>query len=191
MTVEKKGQDSFTIPFKKSPKILISTNYTIKGSGGNSEERRKFVVEFHNYYDREMKPDKEFGHRLFDDWSNEEWNLFDNFMAGCAQLFLQEGLIEYEHVNLAVKELIGNTSEEFVEFAESLKLDKEYELKELLKQFKTVYDGYNKLSQHAFNKWLRTYIRFNGYTTYALVNGQDRDFHNRNGYQFVRILEQK
>ena len=40
LTLEKKNKDAIKIPFEKSPKIAITTNYAIKGSG-NSFERRK------------------------------------------------------------------------------------------------------------------------------------------------------
>ena len=41
---EYKGQDAIKIPVEHSPKILITTNYTIGGIGG-SFERRKMEVE--------------------------------------------------------------------------------------------------------------------------------------------------
>jgi len=38
LTLEKKNKDAIKIPFSKSPKIAITTNYAIKGSGTHSLE---------------------------------------------------------------------------------------------------------------------------------------------------------
>jgi len=43
LTLEKKNKDAIKIPFSKSPKIAITTNYAIKGSG-NSFVRRKWEL---------------------------------------------------------------------------------------------------------------------------------------------------
>jgi len=43
ITVERKNKDAIKIPFHKSPKVVITTNYAIQGKG-NSFERRKWVV---------------------------------------------------------------------------------------------------------------------------------------------------
>jgi len=49
ITLEKKNKDAIKIPFEKSPKIIITTNYAIKGAG-NSFERRKWELEFAQHY---------------------------------------------------------------------------------------------------------------------------------------------
>ena len=41
LTVEKKYQGEVHIPYEEAPKIVISSNYVVKGTGGNSDERRK------------------------------------------------------------------------------------------------------------------------------------------------------
>src|SRR5690606_22477319 len=38
--VEKKNKGTFTIPFEKAPKVVVATNYAIKGIGGSNEARR-------------------------------------------------------------------------------------------------------------------------------------------------------
>jgi hypothetical protein len=60
MTVEKKGQDAYQIPFKDSPKISITTNYTIQGSGA-SHERRVFEVEIANYFNENRSEERRVG----------------------------------------------------------------------------------------------------------------------------------
>ena len=55
MTLEKKNKDAIKIPFSKSPKISITTNYAIKGSG-NSFARRKWEVELSQHYNKNHTP---------------------------------------------------------------------------------------------------------------------------------------
>jgi len=51
LTLEKKNKDAIKIPFSRSPKIAITTNYAIKGAG-NSFARRKWELELHQYLPR-------------------------------------------------------------------------------------------------------------------------------------------
>ena len=60
ITLEKKNKDEIHIPFESSPKIVITTNYAIKGAG-NSFERRKWDLEFKQYYSKMFTPETEFG----------------------------------------------------------------------------------------------------------------------------------
>lgn len=92
ITLEYKNQPAVKLPVEKSPKIIITTNYTIGGVGG-SHEARRFEVEFCNYFNVNYTPEMEFGHRFFEEWSEIEWQRFDNFMIRCLQVYLQNGLI--------------------------------------------------------------------------------------------------
>ena len=80
LTLEKKNKDAIKIPFKKSPKICITTNYAIRGSG-NSFARRKWELELYQHYSNNYTPQDEFGTLFFgDDWNSDEWCEFDNYM---------------------------------------------------------------------------------------------------------------
>ena len=61
--IEKKGKDPFVMKFENSPKITISTNYTIKGEGV-SFDRRVFELELSSYFNGGHTPRDEFGHDL-------------------------------------------------------------------------------------------------------------------------------
>ena len=61
ITVVKKNQNEMIIPFHQSPKIIISTNYTIAGSD-DSTLVRQFEVEFSDHYNTSHRPIDEFGH---------------------------------------------------------------------------------------------------------------------------------
>jgi hypothetical protein len=122
MTVEKKGQDAYQIPFKDSPKISITTNYTIQGSGA-SHERRVFEVEIANYFNENHTPEMEFGHLFFTEWDAKEWARFDNFMIRCVQYFLKNGLVNSDKVNLKIRKFRNEMGTEFIEFMEMQKFN--------------------------------------------------------------------
>lgn len=115
LTLEKKNKDAIKIPFKKSPKIAITTNYAIKGAG-NSFARRKWELELHQYYSKSFTPLDEFGKLMFSDWNDDDWCEFDNYMIKCLQLFLESGLIGSKFVNLKIRQLSAETSHDFIEW---------------------------------------------------------------------------
>ena len=118
ITVERKGKDKFTIPFEKAPKLCLSTNHIFKGDG-NSHNRRLVEIEFSSYFNAEHTPEDEFGHQLFNDWDNKEWNRFDDFMCRCVQYYLNKGLVSYKQENTEYKKLVENTSQELAEYFEN------------------------------------------------------------------------
>ena len=156
MTVEKKGQDAFLIPFNESPKISITTNYTIQGEGA-SHARRVFEVEIANHFNENYTPEEEFGHQFFSEWTPEEWAKFDNFMIRCVQFFLKEGLVESNKVNLEFRKFKNNMGIEFIEFMESNIFDGSYLNR---KNFRDKFDkSYPKvkIGAQSFNAKVRDY----------------------------------
>ncbi|MBV6421634.1 MAG: hypothetical protein DAHOPDDO_02915 [Ignavibacteriaceae bacterium] len=160
MTIENKKEKPFTLKFEDSPKLLVSTNYTIKGQGASYEDRL-FEVEFSDHYNENHKPLDDFGKRLFDDWDSDEWNRFDNFMLECVELYLKEGLVEYQQINLDKRKLLDKTSPEFVEFAEqSIEVGSEYEKTALYNDFKFQFTDFTWLKQRTFTNWTKLYADY-------------------------------
>lgn len=163
ITLEYKGQDAISIPVEKSPKILITTNYTIGGIGG-SFERRKFEVEMSSYFNYKHTPLDEFGHMLFTDWDKDEWLRFDNFMINCSQFYLQNGLVSHDFNNLEVRKFIKETAFEFYEWSadiENIQMNIRLDKNELFIKFTNEYQDFKKwLSQKRFTKWLEQYAAF-------------------------------
>ncbi len=120
ITLEKKNKDAIKIPFEKSPKLILTTNYAVKGAG-QSFERRKWELEFKQHYTTTKTPYMEFGKLFFGDWSNEEWCAFDNYMIESLQLYLKSGLIRSEFVNLKIRKLSAETCHEFIEWCGLIK----------------------------------------------------------------------
>lgn len=115
ITLERKNKDAMHIPFSKSPKIVITTNYAIKGKG-NSFERRKWELEFRQFYTKEFTPLVEFGRLLFTEWDEDEWCKFDNYMIQNIQSYLTTGLVKSEFTNLKIRKLSAETCHEFIEW---------------------------------------------------------------------------
>ena len=168
ITLEYKGKDAIKLSVEDSPKILISTNYTIKSEGG-SFERRMFEVELSNYFNKNHTPLDQFGNMLFDGWEENQWNLFDKFMINCLQYYLENGLVTYDHINLEIRKLINSTSQDFLDFmAEQDIFDcKRINYKEMKAEFISDFEDYRHhkwFNQNIFNKWLAIYLDFKGFS---------------------------
>ena len=123
LTLEKKNKDAIKIPFSKSPKIAITTNYAIKGAG-NSFARRKWELELHQHYNKQHTPLDDFGKLMFGEWDDDEWCQFDNYMIGCLQNYLNKGLQKSKFVNLKIRQLSAETSHDFIEWCGLLDKEK-------------------------------------------------------------------
>lgn len=170
LTLEKKNKDAIKIPFSKSPKIAITTNYAIKGSG-NSFARRKWEIELHQHYNKNYTPLDEFGKHFFADWNDDDWCKFDNYMVQCLQGYLNTGLVKSEFVNLQVRQLSAETSHDFIEWVGLVQGHQKNELlvvgSKLMKQdlylaFIEEYPDYGPkakmtISRTRFYKWLNAY----------------------------------
>jgi hypothetical protein len=186
MTIEKKGQDAYQIPFQDSPKISITTNYTINGSGA-SHERRVFEVEIANYFNEFHTPEIEFGHLFFIEWDEKEWAKFDNFMIRCVQFFLKNGLVQSDKVNLKLRKLKNELGTEFIEFMESQTFDgKPRNRKEFRDEFNKNYPLVAKFNTpQKFNKKVKDYCifheiefeeeKYNGVVCFYIGGGKKKD----------------
>jgi hypothetical protein len=188
LTLEKKNKDAIKIPFSKSPKIAITTNYAIKGSG-NSFARRKWEIELHPAYNKNFTPLDEFGKHFFADWNETEWCVFDNYMIACLQDFLITGLVKSKFVNVNIRQLSAESSHEFIEWCGLVKghhkNDKLIIGCKLIKQdlyydFISEYPDYAPkakmtISRTKFYKWLYAYAN---YTT-GMTPDEGRDANNR------------
>ena len=161
LEVNKKNKSKITIPFSKSPKFLITTNHTI-GSSGVSAARRKYEIEFADYYNEEFTPFDEFGHNLFSDWNEEEKVRADVFAIRCLQHYLETGLYDHENVvvNSRLRQVIDKTSKEFVEFMQTAIHDgliisgEEFNRKELFEKFRDFSEEPGEQKLHTFSKWI-------------------------------------
>lgn len=182
---ERKGKQRIILPFADAPKFLITTNFTIPDTGRSAEDRR-VEYEFHPYFSPEHTPRDEFGHVLFEQWDDAEWDRFHDFMLECVTLYFTHGLIEPRAVNLNLRKLLQVTSKEFVEWMDRRNQDGELLGRWLIKSalfndFCREYEDYSKqhergkFAQHTFSKWLSAYAKYCGLTSddkYSWDNGR-------------------
>lgn len=128
--VEQKGKQAFKIPYVDSPKILIATNYPIKGNE-SSFNRRKHTVLLRNFFNDKNTPFIYFNHTFFEDWNLNEFNRFDNFMIQCAMLFLERGLILFENDEVKKKMIKDHIPNEVFERLEACEINKVLKIKNL------------------------------------------------------------
>lgn len=167
ITLERKGKDAVKLDVESSPKVVITTNYAIKGSG-NSHERRRHELELAQYYTGSLTPYDEFGRQLFDDWEDEDFEAFDNYIIKCVQSYLINGLIEQKNaINIKTRHFIAETSQEFYNFMKN-----EFSLynqrvgkAEEMNKFKELYPDYfaSWFTQRRFTLWLEKWAKFNDY----------------------------
>ena len=188
LTLEKKNKDAIKIPFAKSPKIAMTTNYAIKGAG-NSFARRKWELELHQYYSKDFTPQDEFGRLMFGDWNDDDWCEFDNYMIGCLKSYLRTGLVKSKFVNLKIRQLSAESCHEFIEWcglvdsAERnvmLQVDTRLYKNELYSNFVEEYPDYGprgrmSISRTKFYKWLIAYAIYKEGT----MPEEDRDQQGR------------
>ena len=193
LTLEKKNKDAIKIPFSKSPKIAITTNYAIKGSG-NSFARRKWEIELHQHYNKSFTPLDEFGKHFFADWDDDDWCMFDNYMVSCLMLYLENGLIKSRFVNLKIRQLSAETSNDFIEWCglvdgnpsnQLLTIGEKLMKQDLYHEFISEYPDYGPkakmtISRTRFYKWLAAY----GLHTTGKVPEEGRDPNGR----WIRFL---
>lgn len=162
ITVERKNKDAIKIPFHKSPKVVITTNYAIQGKG-NSFERRKWEMEFKQFYSKDFTPQDEFGRLLFNDWSQDDWCAFDNYMIKVLQGYLNTGLVKCNFVNLKERKFRAETNAEFAEWAHEfgpsfIPMNQRFRPDDVFDKFIADNNGmFRMLSKQRFNSWLRTY----------------------------------
>lgn len=172
LTLEKKNKDAIKIPFNKSPKIAITTNYAIKGAG-NSFARRKWELELHQHYNKNLSPLDDFGKLMFSDWNDDEWCEFDNYMIGCVKSYLATGLVKSKFVNLKIRQLSAETCHDFIEWCglidhqenRFLEHGKRLRLNDLYEDFVDNYPDYGPrsrmtVSRQKFWKWIVSYAMY-------------------------------
>lgn len=141
ITVEKKNQKEFFIPYADSPKITISTNYTITAEAGHAERRQR-VLEFSNFFSPALTPKDYFNHKLFSGWDNDEWNRFYNYMFFCCQVYLESGILQVKKSDTGIIKGINSTYGE-----------------DLLPYFKNLLDNNSgeETVQARYNEFISTY----------------------------------
>ncbi len=193
ITVEGKYKSKFYIPYEKSPKIAITTNYPLRG-GGSSHERRKYEVELsHSFKDKHGDPLKYYKKRFFSaDWSESEWQIFYNFMFHCVKYYLSLAgeLKIIPSLPLTIRTLSTNTQMEFPSFAaEHIEVNKFYPKKTTRDKYAEYYQNIHKkptgISVQKVTVYMQEFAKFLGCTF------QHCKQHNVHGFILVPSTDAK
>lgn len=183
LKVTRKYKDSTTIPPELSPKLLISSNNMVKGTGGDTDERRRIEFEVAPHYSKLHTPFDEFNQIFFDDWKDKEWNLFDNLMLRSVLYFIRNGIIEPPKINLIENKLKISTDSEFVVFMDStIELEIVYDKAELIVDFIKVSPKQRNLSKIEFKRWIDSWADARGIEAYH---------YKSNGKALVKFTKRK
>ena len=154
-----KGVDTIKLSIAESPKILITTNYTLKGSGG-SHDARKFEVELSTFFNSKYTPIHYFGHKLFDSWDDKEWARFDSYMIQCIKKYLQNGLMDYDKISLPIKKLQTEINIELYNQLQLLKFNDWYNYEKLFNDYNSNVGKYGLKTKTAFTQAFNKYVKF-------------------------------
>jgi hypothetical protein len=207
LNINVKGGGRFSIENEKSPKFYITTNHAINGSQTRSSQERIIYMSFSNYFNDTRHPIDVFGHQFFADWSNEQWNLFYNFMVECAFLYITsmnqgwarpgQGAIMPPMHDIMLRTLRQQMTESIYQWAEVYfdatghNLNSKVPRKTMFDEFKQSFpDMRSGISQANFKTKLKFYCMFKGF--HFNPNRLDKDGHsfrswiaNHSGESFI------
>jgi len=164
--IRKLYQNEIFMKPEDSPKIAITTNYTLKGES-DSYVRRKFELELFPHYSKKHQPIDDFKKEFVSEWNDREKNVCDNYLVQCLRHFLCKGLIEPKYVNLENKKLVTNTSLDFAAFAESYLINNhKYHKREIYGLYKQEngIGPYEYPNQKVFTAWMEYWGNYNNMT---------------------------
>lgn len=186
-----KYKDKKSIPFELAPKILLSSNYPIKGSD-ESSKRRRFDLVFSDYYSTKKTPIMKFKKDFFTSWNEKEWNAFFKYMTLCVKFYLEKGLIPMSTDSMKMKELIGDTSEDFISFMEDNKesMETDYFKLEDIKQEYYRQSNQN-VSVRKLKSWIIKWGEFNSYTLKDTRENNKRLYKLKSSTYFMEIFNPK
>jgi hypothetical protein len=173
--IERKYENKFIIPFEESPKVVITTNYTVEGSG-TSHKRRKIEFILSETFNSEYSPEDKFGHLLFIEWHETEWWKFYHFIIYCVQHFLKTGIVE-PMFNVAIRKFKMEVSPEFVEYMDTdSPLGVKANKKTVYDDFYSKYPGHYKIEMTTFRNWLKYFADAYGFEFIESHSGNDNFF---------------
>lgn len=106
-TIRKMFTPEIFVPYKLSPKFIVTTNYTVDNESGAAERRLK-LLEFSSFFNSKNKPIDYLGEVLFNSWDSEKWNKFYTLMFDCVLVYLENGLTEFNETQTSKIKRIAN-----------------------------------------------------------------------------------
>jgi ribosomal protein S18 len=206
LKVNPKNAQPYEIPFSKSPKFVITSNFTIKDDGP-STARRILFCSFSDYYHENKEGEyksarnisDDFGGRnLFRDFTDAEWNAFYNFCSQALSFYLSHAAkINPPMDNVTKRSLRAEMGDAFEGWAEAYFATMEVSPGDLETEIPKYLDNYfskevafeefmkatslRKWSPTKFKKAMKAYCQLNGYVF------NPKDLQNNGGRIIQRI----
>lgn len=172
--IERKYENKFVVPFEDSPKVVITTNYTVDGNG-SSHKRRKVEFILSEAYNFGNSPEDKFGHLLFIEWDEEEWFKYYRFIIYCVQEFLKKGIVE-PMFNVAERKLKMEASPEFMDFLDDIPIGEKANKKLVYDNFYSKFPNHYKIEMTTFRNWLKFFADAFGFGFVESHSGNDNFF---------------
>jgi len=178
LTVNPKNTKSYTIPFDRSPKFCITSNFVLRNIDPSTSRRILYAV-FSDYYHERTEDNgynetrtiyDDFGKNLFrEGYSEDEWNADINFLVECCQFYLSvikdDIKLQPPMAKVISRNLRGIMGEAFLDWAQvyfnekSGNCNRMLPRQEVFDDFKIV-SGLSKWTPHKFTKALKAYCEY-------------------------------
>lgn len=165
MNIERKHQGKITLDFEDSPKIAVTTNYTLSNTGDSFKDRKHTIL-LNNHFSSTNKPEKHFGNLFFLEWNDKEYQRFYSFMIYTLQQYFENGLVEYNSPELRQQKLENETNKSFVELMESdyNEFGRYYLLKNIANKLREEINSTNdSVRSRVVSEWIEVWANFKGY----------------------------
>jgi hypothetical protein len=173
--INPKNTRGFTLDYDLGPKIGFSSNFAPKNADPSTERRLLYTV-FSDYYHHgpseehaePRTPKDEFGKNLFNDFTDDEWNLALNFGAQCVKAYLNFDKINPPMNNVTQRQLLGEMGDAFKAWAdvyfseEAGRLDV-FVLREEAQEDCIRKNNLKGWSAQKFSKAMKAWGKFHGY----------------------------
>ena len=121
--IKGKYAKDYAIPAKHAPKIVLTSNFPLKGKG-NTFDRRQFICEVSNFYliqaqEFDENPNTLHGHKDFcqdgvGGWNENDWSEFYKYVFECVSKYLAKGGLPKSnesdyYLRAKLVEMVGNS----------------------------------------------------------------------------------
>jgi hypothetical protein len=198
MKVNPKGKKPYIIPFEKSGKLAVTTNYSPKNNGP-STERRTLYTAFSDYYHNKGEttdylesrdPKTDLGKSLFTEFTRTEWNDFFNTAIYALKFFLSvDEKVTPGMGNVNRRNLLNTMGVAFHDWAiayfaeESEKRDTLLVREYIYKDFTNANPG--KWTAQTFMKRMQAFCKYHGF----ILN--PKELHNTKEHKIIHKAEEK
>lgn len=179
-------------------RFIIPSNHVSKDDDGSFTDRQ-YVIAFSDYFSPKRKPISVFGHNLFTDWDDTQWNYYYNFVAHSIQQLLRLGLRTFapdgDILRRKYRAIMTETWLEFFEqyfYPGSQYLNIRHDIKDALDAFvKQVPSQRMFAIKSVFKTKVDAFCKYNGWN-YNIVAGADGRIRNGSKNQeFFLISDDK